>query len=132
VSLPGAQEERSRRQYAPSPICPRLNTSNTSATSTRTGCGSLATRNAAATANIEGLPAVLPAVGLYRQLLAIGLRQTGQPIVDDKTASDLAAWLTADNVVQHAARLLVSGHRIPQEALNLTALHQDRNWRQDL
>ena len=89
-------------------------------------------RNAAATALTEGLPAVLPAVGLYRRLLATGAAQAGQPIVEDDTAGDLAAWLAAGDVAQHAAGLLVSGHRIPQEALNLTALQQDLTWRYDL
>ncbi len=89
-------------------------------------------RNAAATAVTEGLPAVLPAVGLYRRLLATGAAQAGQPAIGGDTAADLTAWLAADDVAPHVAGLLTSGHRIPQEALTLTALQRDQTWRNDL
>lgn len=43
--------------------------------------------NAARTAATENLPPVMPAAGLYRQLLRIGVPQPGQPVLDTVAAA---------------------------------------------
>jgi hypothetical protein len=89
-------------------------------------------RNAAATADHESLPPVLPAIGLYRALLETSVRHHGQTTTSPSQANNLAAWLADSFLVQEAASLLVSGVRIPQEALTRTALARDRSWLADM
>jgi hypothetical protein len=89
-------------------------------------------RNAAQTATREGLPAVAPALGLYRALLASTVRQDGQPPLTPEQASPLTTWLGDPALTAPAAALLQAGARVPQEALTLTALSSDRGWLNDL
>jgi hypothetical protein len=85
-------------------------------------------RNAATTALTEGLPPVLPAIGLYRRLLTTGIQQTGQPTLETIPAGELAAWLGDEDLVQRVAQLLTTGQRVPQEALTRTQLQADTAW----
>jgi Wadjet anti plasmid transformation system JetA-like protein len=85
-------------------------------------------RNAATTALAEGLPPVRPAVGLYRRLLRAEMRQSGQQRLTGEAATDLVAWLPDADLAASAARLLVHGQRIPQEALSFTQLSADTGW----
>lgn len=89
-------------------------------------------RNAAQTAALEGLPAVVPAHELYRRVLATDVRQSGQPPVPVEQASALTVWLGDASLVQQCSTLLEAGVRVPQEALTLTALSSDRGWLNDL
>jgi hypothetical protein len=90
--------------------------------------------NACATARTEGLPPLLPAVTLYRQLLASQVRQGGQPQVDDAARQALTGWLggvgTADSsqVARQVADLLRDGQRVPQEALGSRELISKGGW----
>jgi hypothetical protein len=85
-------------------------------------------RNAAQTAAREGLPVVMPADGLYRALLASGVRQAGQPPVSAEQASALTDWLGDASLAQQSSALLQAGVRVPQEAVTVTALASDRGW----
>lgn len=90
--------------------------------------------NACATAHTEGLPPLLPAVTLYRQLLATQVRQGGQPHVDEGEVQPLVGWLasvgTADSaqVADEVAQLLHGGQRVPQEALGSRELISNGQW----
>jgi hypothetical protein len=90
--------------------------------------------NACATARAEGLPPLLPAVTLYRQLLATQVRQAGQPHVDEAARQPLTGWLTsagtADSaqVASEVAQLLHDGQRVPQEALGSRELISNGRW----
>lgn len=81
---------------------------------------------ASALATRSGLPAVRPAVGLYRRLLAAGRPEPTEPL-DPALAADLASWL-GPALAPAAADLLAGGHRLAQEAVGLEALGADRSW----
>lgn len=111
-------------------------------------------RNAAATASREGLPPVLPAYGLYRALLATGVRQSHTAAPSLEQVATLCDWFdtigqssgshpgtgraqdgsdeTGDDTGHCVATVLSAGERVAQEALNLTALTGDRTWVADL
>jgi hypothetical protein len=90
--------------------------------------------NACATARTEGLPPLLPAVTLYRQLLATQVRQGGQPQVDEAARRPLTGWLasagTAESsqVASEVTQLLHDGQRVPQEALGSRDLITNNGW----
>jgi hypothetical protein len=90
--------------------------------------------NACATVRAEGLPPLLPAVTLYRQLLATQVRQDGQPQVDEAARQPLTDWLatagTADSsqLASEVAQLLRDGQRIPQEAPGSRELIGNEGW----
>jgi hypothetical protein len=90
--------------------------------------------NACATARTEGLPPLLPAVTLYRQLLASRVRQGGQPQVEDAACQAVTNWLastgTADSsrVAREVVQLLRDGQRVPQEALGSRELISNGKW----
>lgn len=83
-------------------------------------------RNAAVTAHRLGI-ALAPAYGLYRMLLATGVRQPAKAI-EPEQALLLAAWLGDADLVASVAKLLASGMRVPQEALTGSRLAADRSW----
>lgn len=85
-------------------------------------------RNAAETAIGESLPRVKPALDLYRTLLMSPVRQDGQAPVSAEQAAALTYWFEDPAVAADASALLVSGVRVPQEALSLTLLSSDRSW----
>ncbi|HEV8279933.1 MAG TPA: hypothetical protein VGQ26_30175 [Streptosporangiaceae bacterium] len=90
--------------------------------------------NACTTARTEGLPPLLPAVTLYRQLLATQVRQGGQPPVDEAARQPLTGWLasagTADStqVASEVSQLFHDGQRVPQEALGSRELISNGRW----
>jgi hypothetical protein len=90
--------------------------------------------NACGTARAEGLPPLLPAVTLYRQLLATQIRQSGQPHVDEAARQPLIGWLASvgtagsAQVASEVARLLHDGQRVPQEALGSRELISNGRW----
>ncbi|WP_433205336.1 Wadjet anti-phage system protein JetD domain-containing protein [Dactylosporangium sp. CS-047395] len=87
--------------------------------------------SAAATAAIEGLPAIRPARGLYRLLFERGITQPGQAPLSEPRAAELAAWLGEHAAV--ARRLLASAVRIPQESVNAAMLVDTAEiWSADL
>lgn len=75
---------------------------------------------AAAAAAGAGLPAVVPAHGLYRRLLASGPRQSGRPPLNRQKAEERAAWLGP--LSEAAIALLVGGVRLAQEHIGTRAL----------
>src|SRR5262249_4422531 len=81
---------------------------------------------ASAAAERAGLPPVRPAVGLYARLLAVGRRQPTTPVLPE-IAAELAAWL-GPALASAAATLLVSGHRLAQEAIGLDRLIENTLW----
>lgn len=87
--------------------------------------------NAAALAATVGLPPVRPASGLYGVLLRRGAGQPGQRVLSSEAATGLANWLGPDHREQ-AARLLVTGERLAQEAVGLSYLSQHDDWLEDL
>ncbi len=89
-------------------------------------------RNAAQTADRESLPPVGPAINLYQALLGTTVRQGGQPALTAEQGTSLAAWLEDPAVSSEVCALFVSGVRVPQEALTLTALARNGRWRDDL
>jgi hypothetical protein len=90
--------------------------------------------NACATARTEGLPPLLPAVTLYRQLLASQVRQGEQPQVDDAACQALTSWLAdadtpdSSQVAREVVQLLRDGQRVPQEALGSRELISNGKW----
>lgn len=89
--------------------------------------------SAARTAHLEcGVLPVAPATGLYRALLATGVRQGGQPACEPARAGQVTAWLEAPELVSSAQALLVEGFRVPQEAVTGVFLATDRAWRSGL
>jgi hypothetical protein len=88
--------------------------------------------SAAATAEREGLPPVLPATSLYRMLLDTKVRQYQQPPVSGDGAFHAARWLGSRQLVEEVTTLLDEGTRVPQEALRATMLAADRQWRDNL
>ncbi|AXH93554.1 Wadjet anti-phage system protein JetD domain-containing protein [Micromonospora aurantiaca] len=76
---------------------------------------------AAASANVEGLPQVRPARGLYQLMLENGNPQPGQAPVDPERAAELATWLGEPSAVA-AGELLTGGARVPQETVNARLL----------
>ncbi len=82
--------------------------------------------NASRAASELGLPAVRPAIGLYQRLLDRGVRQDGPPL-DPMAAAELASWLPGD-LAERTAACLVAGQRLPQEAVGLELLVNDRSW----
>lgn len=73
-----------------------------------------------------GLPRVLPAPALWRELLARG-RPAKHPPASPETAASLATWLPQD-LRAAAADHLVAGRRLAQEALSLDILRGDLSW----
>lgn len=91
--------------------------------------------SAAQTASQENLPPVRPATGLYRLLLAVGTPQAGQTPLPQEKAVELAGWLNDGPQAAQAAKLLMGGHRIAQEAVSrrtLTATTVGSQWRDGL
>lgn len=74
---------------------------------------------AARVAVAAGLPPVRPALGLYRRLLATGVRETGVPPPADPVR--LAGWLGPE-LAGAAAELLAAGVRLAQEAVSSDVL----------
>lgn len=89
-------------------------------------------RNAAAIAADEGLPVLLPALGLYQRLITTEAEQGNQPKVPADQAASLTGWLRDTALASQITELLSRGVRIPQEALNATLLRADRAWIHDL
>jgi len=87
--------------------------------------------NAAALAASVGLPPVRPAAGLYGVMLRQGMPQPGQRWLSAEAAADHARWLSPDHHAQ-AARLLVTGERLAQEAVGLSYLSRHDDWLEDL
>jgi hypothetical protein len=87
--------------------------------------------NAASLANGEGLPAIRPASGLYAAMLRLGIPQSGQRKATAEVAAGLVNWLDAEHR-DAAARLLISGDRIAQEAVGLAYLSRHDEWFRDL
>jgi Uncharacterized protein conserved in bacteria C-term(DUF2220) len=86
--------------------------------------------SAAASAVIEGLPAVRPAHGLYQLLLEHGTAQPGQPPAAPERADELARWLSGSAPV---TQLLTDGARIPQESVSAALLARTAEiWSADL
>jgi hypothetical protein len=73
-----------------------------------------------------GLPALEPAVGLYRALLASPGRRPG-PAIDQVIAEAGAAWLP-DELRSATVELLTGGAWIPQEAVSLEILAGLSDW----
>lgn len=86
--------------------------------------------NASALAVATGLPAVRPAIGLYQALLEIGRPQSGQPPVAPSDAHRLAEWLAPAHRGP-AARVLIDGQRLAQEAVGLAYLLRHDHWREN-
>jgi hypothetical protein len=84
--------------------------------------------NATALAAELSLPAVEPAVSLYRLLFEVGHHAGGGQRVDEARAVSLAAWLPAD-LRPAAVDLLVSRERLAQEAVGSEQLSRDPAWR---
>ncbi|TQM32716.1 Wadjet anti-phage system protein JetD domain-containing protein [Nocardia bhagyanarayanae] len=84
--------------------------------------------DAAAKAHIP----VVPAIGLYTDLLAIGKSWRGaEKPCTDATAHELTRWLPAEHR-DAAADLLTSGRRIAQEWVGTRHLARTQNWHNDL
>jgi hypothetical protein len=81
---------------------------------------------ASASAERAGLLPVRPAVGLYARLLAVGRPQPTTPVLPE-TAAELTAWL-GPTLASAATALLVSGHRLAQEAVGLDRLVDNALW----
>lgn len=82
--------------------------------------------NATRTALELGLPAVRPAIGLYRRLLDHG-RPAPDSLVDPIVAATLAAWLPGD-LADRAAAILIGAERLAQEAVGRDLLADDHGW----
>jgi hypothetical protein len=87
--------------------------------------------NAAALATSAGLPSVRPATGLYEVMFRQGTPLPGRRKLSAEAADDLASWLAPDHH-QQAARLLVTGERLAQEAAGLAYLSRHEDWLEDL
>jgi hypothetical protein len=87
--------------------------------------------NAAVLAGSAGLPPVRPATGLYGAMFRQGAPQPGLRKLSADVAADLARWLGSDHHAQ-AARLLVTGERLAQEAVGLSYLSRHDDWLEDL
>lgn len=87
--------------------------------------------SAAALAEIDGLPPVLPAISLYDLLLATGVPQPGQPAVSADKADGLSAWL-AEFHRERVRQLLTGGARLPQETVTARQLGTCPGWRHRL
>jgi hypothetical protein len=81
---------------------------------------------ASAAAEQAGLPPVRPAVGLYARLLAVGRPQPATPVAPE-IAAELTSWL-GPALAPEATALLVSGHRLAQEAVGLDRLVENDLW----
>ncbi|GAA3989557.1 hypothetical protein GCM10022247_05220 [Allokutzneria multivorans] len=89
-------------------------------------------RRAAATAEEEGLPPVVPAVELYSDLLAVGRAWEGKEIAaDEDHARQLVSWL-APRHQDAAVSLLCDGRRIAQEWVGFRHLTRTDKWHADL
>jgi hypothetical protein len=75
---------------------------------------------------IHGIPAVLPANGLWRMLIDHATPRLGTK-VDPDVALELVAWLPTD-LQDRAAATLINGTRLPQEAVSLETLEQHPEW----
>jgi hypothetical protein len=73
-----------------------------------------------------GLPALEPAVGLYRALLASPYRRVGA-VVDAENAEARVAWLPSE-LRSAAVALLTGGTWVPQEAVSLEVLAGLSDW----
>lgn len=87
--------------------------------------------SAAALAASVGLPQVQPAAGLYEVMFRQGMPQSGQRMLSAGSAADLVTWLSPDHRAQ-AARMLVIGERLAQEAVGLSYLSRHEDWLVDL
>jgi hypothetical protein len=87
--------------------------------------------NASALAEVEGLPTVRPANGLYTAMLQLGRPQAGQRKLSAEAAASLASWLGPEHQ-EAVMRLLTAGDRMAQEAVGLAHLSRHDDWRQDL
>lgn len=87
--------------------------------------------NAAALAAGVGLPRVRPAAGLYGAMFRRSAPQPGQRKLSVEAAAGLVSWLGAGHHAQ-AARLLVTGERLAQEAVGLSYLSRHDDWLEDL
>lgn len=87
--------------------------------------------HAAALAQREHLPPVLPAIGLYDALLRLADPQPGQRRVAEATAAQLTAWLAPEHR-DLAASVLAGGQRLAQEAVGLAYLLRTWEWLTDL
>jgi hypothetical protein len=83
--------------------------------------------SASLTAQGAGLPAVLPAAGLYSAMLDRGKPQPGQRRVAADTAASLVAWLNPAHR-ERASGLLSGGHRLAQEWVGLSYLRRSDDW----
>ena len=79
-----------------------------------------------AAARAAGLPAVRPAIGLWARLLRYG-RRSDDRRVDAATADHLVRWLPA-TLRRGARQVLVSGHRLAQEAVGTALLTAEPSW----
>ncbi len=77
-------------------------------------------------AHAAGLPPVLPAVGLYSRLFALGVRAPGRAVAR-KRAEALAAWL-GPTLASEAVATLLAGLRIAQESVGTDQLAGDASW----
>jgi hypothetical protein len=78
------------------------------------------------TAREAGLPPVRPAVGLWARLLARG-RLARSATVRPEVAGRICAWLP-ESLAATAADVLMSGHRLAQEAVGVELLRGDPSW----
>ena len=79
-------------------------------------------QRAAAEAQRWGLPAPIPATGLYGALLTHGHRGPGA-VIDRARADELTAWL-GDSVQAAARDVVCAGKRLAQEAVGRELLHR--------
>jgi hypothetical protein len=82
--------------------------------------------SAHAVGEAAGIAPVIPAVGLYRALLASPHRRPATP-VPAAAASGLVAWLPRD-LRTEVTDLLTSGHWLPQEAVGLEVMGSIDCW----
>ncbi|MGH3872197.1 MAG: DUF2399 domain-containing protein [Pseudonocardiaceae bacterium] len=87
--------------------------------------------NAATLAQREGLPMLRPATGLYAALCRLATPQSSPRKTQHATASTITAWLDPAHQAR-AARHLVAGERLAQEAVGLAHLLRHDDWLSDL
>lgn len=93
--------------------------------------GGLSTaRAAAAAASAAGLPKLRPALPLYSALLTFGTtdKTSGAVPMKAEEAAVLAEWLGQPDVAAAACLLLMSGHRLAQEAVGYERLSTIPTW----
>jgi hypothetical protein len=87
--------------------------------------------NAATLAEGAGLPSICPATGLYDAMFRRAHGQAGQRKVAAEAASALSAWLDPQHR-EVAAKLLMEGERLAQEAVGLSYLSRHDDWLESL